>query len=164
MRMKNLGFTLIETIVVFAVISILSTIAVASFVSYNKTQNVQTAFSELSATLALARSRALSQVKPQQCANLILNGYDVILSISDNTYKLRVICSGTPYEIQAKSLPKNVIFDGVETTSTLFYFSVITNGATFSQANAPSASISIYLIGSEESSKTITVDKSGAIR
>lgn len=156
------GFTLIETIVVFAVISILSTIAVASFVDYNKTQNVQTAYSELSATLALARSRALSQVKPQQCASpLILNGYKVILYISDNTYKLYATCSGTDYEIKKASLPKNIIFDGSQTTSTVFYFAVITNGVSFDQTNAASASI--YLTG-YENTRTITVDKSGTIR
>ncbi len=161
------GFTLIETIVVFAVISILSTVAIASFVDYNRNQNTQTAYSELSATLALARSRASSQVKPQQCASpLILNGYDVILSISDNTYKLRAICSGTPYDIKSASLPKNVVFDGdlTKTTSTLFYFSVITNGVTFTSPNAASASISIYLIGNENNPRTITVDKNGTIR
>lgn len=157
------GFTLIETIVVFAVMSILSTIAIAAFVNYNKTQNVQVAYSELSATLALARSRALSQVKPQQCTS-VLNGYKVILSVSDNTYKLYATCSGTNYEIKRASLPKNVIFDGIKTTSTLFYFSVITNGVTFNPPNPTSASIAIYLIGYESNSRTITVDSIGTIK
>src|SRR3989338_2943121 len=133
------GFTLIETIVVFAVISILSTVAIASFVNYNKTQNVQVAYSELTATLALARSRALSQIKPQQCTS-ILNGYKVTLDVSGSKYKLYAVCSeNLDIEIQTASLPKNVIFDGdvTKTTSILFYFSVITNSVTFTQANAP---------------------------
>src|SRR3989344_5082272 len=133
MRIKNLGFTLIETVVVFAVISILSTIAIAAFVNYNRTQNVQVAYSELSATLALARSRALSQTKPQACINnnLILNGYEVILSTLDYTYKLYAVCSGALYIQSTTSLPKNIVFDITKTTSTSFYFYVITNGVTF---------------------------------
>lgn len=155
------GFTLIEIIVVFAIISILSTIAIGSFVSYNKTQNVQIAVSEFSATLALARSRALSQVKPQQCTPLVLNGYKVTLSLTDNKYYLWATCSDTDFQIQVTSLPKNVIFDGARTTSLSFYFSVITNGVSFDQANAQSASISITGYGN---TKTITVDRIGAIK
>lgn len=164
----NKGFTLIETIIVFAVISILSTIAIASFVNYNKTQNVQVAYSELTATLALARSRALSQAKPTICSdnNLILNGYKVILDIISNKYYLKATCSGTDYLIQTANLPKNVIFDGniAKTTSTLFYFSVITNGVTFDPPNPTSASIYIYLTGNVNNNRTITVDSTGTIK
>lgn len=167
MRIKNLGFTLIETVVVFAIIAILSTIAIASFVNYNRAQNVQVAYSELSSTLALARSKALSQAKPQVCVNnnLILNAYEVVLSTFDNTYKLYAVCSGAQYLIQpVTSLPKNVVFDTTKTTSLSFYFSVITNGVTFDKPNVSSASIYIYLTGYQNDGKTIIVNSVGTIK
>lgn len=156
---SGLGFTLIELIVVFAIIAIISTIAIASFVNYNKTQNLQVGVSELISTLTLARSKALSQTKPDICTNQILNGYQVVLSISTNSYELDVVCSNIATKIQSSNLPTNVTFDSA-TTSSSFYFPVIVNGVKFD----PLATTATIYIKGYGNTKIITVGSLGAIR
>ena len=59
---KSEGFTLLELIVVFSIIAILSTIGVASYTSYARQQLLQGAVNDLSAVLNTAKSKASSQV------------------------------------------------------------------------------------------------------
>lgn len=161
------GFTLIEIIVVFAIIAILSVIGVAAFVNYSRIQTVENAASELSSTLLLAKSRSISQVKPTssvpQCdANAVLNGYKVILCPtatsdilcnSDNSYVLAVRCSDADYRIQTGVLPKNVTYNP-SPSSMSFFYPVISSGV------QGSGNISISGYGFM---KTITVNLIGGI-
>lgn len=149
------GFTLLEIVIVFAVIAILSAIGIAAFVSYSRVQSLQTSASTLSSTLSLARSRAISQAKPTDCGSQILNGYKVVLNTAANSYELDAICSNFSYVIQTQKLPVNITFDAVKTTSTSFYFPVIVNGVI--------GSGTIYLNG-YGNSKTIVVDSTGDIK
>lgn len=150
------GFTLIEMIVVFAVITILSTIAIVSFVNYNKSQILQVGVSELQSAFNLARSRAVSQTKPSQCDQQILNGYKIVLNVSQNTYDMYAVCSDTfEYKIGVTSkLPKNVVFSP-DPTSTSFFFPIIVSGV-----QTPGT---IYLTAYEVT-RTITVDSTGNLR
>lgn len=153
--MRSYGFTIIEIIVVFAVVAVLSTIGVASFVTYNRIQALQTAASDFSSTLNLARSRSLSQAKPPECASQVLNGYRVNISLSSNSYTLEAICAGFSYRIHTKSLPQNVTFQSSQTTSTSFFFPVIVSGVTGD---------GVVTFSSFGQSKTVTVDRTGGIR
>ncbi len=162
------GFTLIEVIVVFAIIAILSVIGVASFVSYSRIQTIESAATEISSYLVIAKSRAISQVKPTaqiaQCdASSILDGYRVIIcptSSSDilcnaaDTYVLGVRCSNVDYRLQSGVLPKNVTYNP-SPTSTSFFFPVISSGVKGS--GVISLSGYGYL-------KTITIDTVGGIQ
>lgn len=161
------GFTLIEIIVVFAIIAILSVIGVASFVNYSRVQTVEAAAGELSSFLVVAKSRAISQVKPTaqipQCDNTaILNGYRVavcptstsdILCSGAGTYVLGVRCSNVDYKLQTGTLPKNVTYIP-SPTSTSFFYPVISSGV------VGSGTISI---GGYGFTKTITVNNIGGI-
>lgn len=157
---NSLGFTLIEIVIVFTVIAMLSAIGIAAFVSYSRVQSLQSAASTLSSTLSLARSRAISQSKPTDCGAQILNGYKVLLNTANNTYELDAICGGFSYKVLSQKLPQNISFDAVKTTSTSFYFPVIVNGALF---NPTAQSATIYLNGYGNSSK-ISVDSTGDIK
>lgn len=162
------GFTLIEIIVVFTIIAVLSVIGVASFANYSRRQTVDNAAQDLSSFLVIAKSRAISQVKPTtqiaQCdANSILNGYKVVLcptSSSDvlcssaGTYVLGVRCSNVDYRIQSGTLPKNVTFNPTP-TSTSFFYPVISSGV------VGSGTISLSGYGYV---KTVIVDSVGGIR
>ena len=66
MKFKHVekGFTLIELMVVFSILAVLSTIGVAAFVSFSRTQTLNAAASDIKSMLNLAKSRAYSQVKP----------------------------------------------------------------------------------------------------
>ncbi len=78
---KSAGFTFIELIVVFSVIAILSSVGIASFVSYSRTQQLNSSSSELVTLINLAKSRSASQIKPNNigiCSNnATLEGYEV---------------------------------------------------------------------------------------
>ncbi len=155
-QFSNKGFTLLELIIVFSVISILSTIGIASFVNYSRAQSFQTASASLASTLSLAKSHANSQVKPSQCANEALSGYRVDI-LSNTTYSLSAVCLGT-YLIQTTTLPDNgnikFNFASGQTTTTSIFFPIITSGV-YGAGN-------IVLTGHGQA-KTITVNPQGII-
>lgn len=143
------GFTLIEIMVVFAIMGILSVISIAGFTVFNETQTLQTASSDVVSLLNLAKSRALSQVTAS-CPDT-LRGYEVKFSLP-STYELWVKCDVSPIFIESKKLPKNIEF--TSGTTSLFFFPVITGGGTVGQ---------IILEGYGRS-KTIDVDEVGNIK
>ncbi len=156
------GFTMIEMIVVFGIMAVLSTIAVAAFVNYNRTQILQVAVSDVSSVLGLAKSRAISQAKPDQCTNTsqVLNGYEVDLNIANNSYTLVADCGGTNqynsnhFTIQTYKLPKNITFG--TSSQTPIFFPVIVNGVV--------GSGTIYINDSYGDQKMIVVDSIGGIK
>lgn len=180
-RFDQSGFTLIEIIVVFTIIAILSLIGVASFVSYGRMATLQNGASDLTSTLLLAKSRAISQVKPlssqaPQCNDqTALNGYKVVLCPtsssniicdSADSYVFGVVCSSTacsdslcsnitPQKIQSRILPQNITFDS-GSTSTSFFFPVISGGV----GGAP-AKIILDGYGNQ---KTINIDSTGGVQ
>lgn len=148
------GFTILELIVVFAIIAILSTVGIAAFVSYGRTQALQTSASEVSVLLNLAKSRSLSQIKPSVCSSQILNGYQVVITLPDK-YQMDVVCSGFPYKIQGKTLLTNITFDSLKTTSLSFFFPVLVSGV--------QGAGTVVLTGYGQE-KSITVDPIGVIK
>lgn len=121
------GFTLLELMIVFSVIAILSTIGIASFVNYSRSQSLQTAASDLALTLDSAKSRASSQVKISACSGA-LNGYQVdINTVSKKDYTLSVYCPEV-HVIQTTTLPDNgnITFDTGQTTANPIFFPVLT--------------------------------------
>ncbi len=152
------GFTLLELIVVFSVIAILSTIGIASFVAYSRSQSVQTAASNFALTLESAKSRASSQVKLDACSGA-LNGYQVDISTSNptkNAYSLNVLCPDV-HLIQPITLPDNgnIKFDLGQTTTTSILFPVLTG--------AVGGSGTIVLTGYGQS-RWVCVDAKGIVK
>lgn len=161
-RILNIkGFTLIELIVVFSVIAILSTVGVASFVSYSKAQTLQQATNDFITVLNTAKSRASVQVKPSpQCLSTsALGGYSVTVNIAARTYALNVICSGTTTALSTQTLPTNVSFNSAAasppTTTTNIVFSVLTGGVT---------GTGNVVLSSYGSTKTVTINSVGGIQ
>ncbi len=156
-KFNNRGFTLLELIIVFSVISILSTVGIASFVGYSRAQSLQSAASSFELTLNLAKSHANSQVKPSQCSTETLIGYQVDI-LSDTTYSLSVVCLGV-YTLQTITLPDkgNVKFslDLTQTTTTSVFFPIITSGV--------KGAGTIVLVGYGQT-KTITIDRVGNVK
>ncbi|MEK7450905.1 MAG: prepilin-type N-terminal cleavage/methylation domain-containing protein [Patescibacteria group bacterium] len=164
--MKNYGFTLIELVVAFSVIALLSTVGIASFVNYSRSQALTVSAKDLVNTLNLAKSRSLSQVLPSQCSGQSLVGYEVRLCISTQScasginYELNVVCSGSIYSaIETKNLPVNINFDTVKTTTTSFIFPVLTGGVKMNGGDG-----TIVLSGYYGQEKIITVSNSGIIK
>lgn len=149
------GFTLIELIIVFSVIAILSTVGIASFVSYSRAQTLQTAASDFTSVLNVAKSRALAQIKPGECTGQSLSGYQVDIR-SNTVYDLGVVCSGNYYRLMTQTLPSNLSFSLTGQTTTIsVFFPIISSGVR--------GAGTIILTGYGKT-KTIVIDNSGNIK
>lgn len=159
------GFTLIELIVVFTILAVLSTIGIVAFLGYDQVQSIQAAKNDLSTLLYLAKSRSFSQIVPFQCSGRGLDGYEVRICglpssncISSNVdFEMLVRCQGSAVSpaITTRKLPKNISFDSQGTTSTSFIFPTITGGV---RGNGV---IAIQGYGQQ---KTVTVTSTGGIQ
>lgn len=167
MKKRLLGFTLIELLVVFSVIAILSSIGIAAFVTNSRTQTLNSEASDVVAVLQLARSRSLSQVKPNQgpCVTQPLDGYRVdvcglpgSLCSQTNTYELYAVCSSNSSLIESGRLVENVSFDTNETQPISFLFRVLTGGV-----EGISNTGTITILGYDQK-RTITITSTGTIR
>lgn len=165
--MKNYGFTLIELVVAFSVIAFLSTVGIASFVNYSRSQALVVSTKDLVNVLNLAKSRSLSQVlAPSQCSGQSLIGYEVRLCgfstptcLSEGDYELNIACSGNIFSpVEAKKLPVGISFDENQTTTTSFLFPILTGGVNMGGGNG-----TIVLSGYGQT-RTIMVNSSGVIQ
>lgn len=133
------GFTIIELIVVFSVLAILSTVSIAGFVGYNNSQKLRNSILEVRTMLQQARSESLAQVKPNNCGTF--QGYEVRICctksgtncptcLSSDDYELDAICSSAPSGvlIRSKSFPDTVSIDNTRTTWRTYHFIPITGG------------------------------------
>ena len=95
------GFTLLELIVVFSVIAIISTVGVVSFSNYNKSQELSQAVSDIVTLLNSAKSNSRSQIKAGECDRrgaqnqpiYTLEGYRIAIDSGEpSTVTLETIC------------------------------------------------------------------------
>lgn len=105
------GFTLVELLVVIAVISILTALGLSSFGTYSSSQTFGTGVSEFTNFLSITRSKSISQVKPAACGSGdTLEGYKVVITPSGSDYTQEVACGGRSIVISSKKLPNQVTF------------------------------------------------------
>ncbi len=145
------GFTLIELVVVFAAVGIITSLGLASLASYGNKQTIETAALDVADIFNLARSRSLSQVKPTVCGNNILTGYQVDITIAANQYAISAVC-GSAYQIDSKKLPQNVSFASSSTTTVIFPL----------LSGRPSSSSQVVITG-YGATKTINVNTTGNV-
>lgn len=129
LKSRSNGFTMIELIVVFSVMAVLSTVGIASFASFSRAQVLQQAANDLVNVLNTAKTRAASQIKPSilQCNNGILESYKVVINDpSANKYTLYAVCSGSSVGAMTTTLPLNVSFNSAAVTSIIY--PVLTGG------------------------------------
>lgn len=150
------GFSLLEMIIVLSVLTILATIGIASFSSGSKTASMETASSDVVSVFQLARSRAISQVKPDDVmvCNGELLGYEVDIDTNTNEYALKVACGSRENSnvIVNKVLPNNVTFNSSSQTS--FFFPILTGNVEGS---------GVVTINGYGMTRSITIDTVGGI-
>lgn len=97
---KKSGFTLVELLVTFSVITLLFTIGFASYQEFNRRQIVSQAGKELKENLRLAQSKASSGEKPTGCTGT-LNGWQVVFQ-DTSSYQIQAVCPNT---VNFKTVP-----------------------------------------------------------
>ncbi len=135
--MKQFGFTLIELLWSIAIASILSSVGIAAFFTYSRTQALNAAVSEFTTMLQLAKFRAQSQVKPKGCSdsNYSLDGYRVDVNVLTGGYQLIAQCSGNDYPIlNQNKLPQQMSFTCLSDASHPYFFFQVLTGAASSQS------------------------------
>jgi prepilin-type N-terminal cleavage/methylation domain-containing protein len=155
------GFTLIEMIVVFSIIVILSAVGIVASVSYSRAQALAAAVENIKTILNQAKSYAQSQYKPSECNNGVLEKYRVNIGKDDGTYTFWVICQGE-HQISQGKLPKDVSFATSTSPSDYFEFPVLRGGIMGDDQSV--SPWEIKLSGASDKYKIITVDKNGTIQ
>ncbi len=119
--MKNKGFSLIELLLVIAVILIISTGSYVGFQQFSKNQILNTAADTLRNSLNEAKSNAMSQVITQCNQNETLVGHSVVFnpSVPTSTYDLQEVCRNinppnttTNRQVKRITLSSGVTFSG----------------------------------------------------
>lgn len=125
--MRSFGYTLIELVVVIAIIGLLVGGSIAGYNTLNKRQTTTNAGRELISVMRTAQERAVSGKKPTVCDQLV--GYSVSGVSNGTSYALNSVCivGGATVSslVQTYQLPTGVKFSGAFSTQ----FNVQTGGA-----------------------------------
>ena len=127
------GFTIIELLVVFTLIGVLTSLGIASYSSYTSSQSVQMAGTNFITLLHNAQSRSISQVIPSSCSSGTFTGYEVDITPGGQQYSLTALCSPSNILISSTSLPYGVTFGSGPTSSVIFniFTGTVVTPATF---------------------------------
>lgn len=189
-RKRDVGFTLIELIIVLGLVAILASIGIASYVTYSRKAQFASSISSFKTFLFTARSKALAQVKEGSIcgsnSSYTLQGFQVLLCCSgvkcptschtsNIDYELDITCTDSSSNqyvstVLSGKFPSSLItgdkisVDSSNTTSTSFLFTAVdaavTNAAGQSIYTGPGY---VTLQGYGQSQK-ITVSQTGVIQ
>jgi|SRR3989344_3399593 len=166
--MNKQGFTLIEVVIAFSIMAIISLVGIAAFINYNRSQVLNTAASDIVGILNLAKARSSSQVKLAECVGSLdsykvgfckLSSEDCLSAESDKDYAVYAVCGGNTISpaIVSRKLPENISL--VAGGPTVFFFRVLTGGVDFSGGSPGNITIS----GFTGSQRIIKVFSNGRI-
>lgn len=181
---RSLGFTLIEIIIVFSVLAIVSVTGIAAFLNYSRSQTLNTAVSDVTTMLNVAKSRAISQkivdsdTGNSWCSSSSFGGYKLVLcrltddlgavttnpdckNTNSDDYELQIVCSGASptNAISSKKLPTKIIFPTSPPSTLSFLFKALKGVVDMGGANPGTIRINGY--GSDY--KTVNVYQDGRI-
>jgi len=91
----NQGFTLIELMLVIALIGVISALSFSSITNYNQKQQLDTASTDVSNAFQIAKSRAINgvvNINGSKACTTPLIGYRVSIEKDASTYKIVMIC------------------------------------------------------------------------
>jgi type II secretory pathway pseudopilin PulG len=116
---STVGFTIIELLVAFSIMAIITGVGLTSFVSISRRQILYEAASNVKQKIDQARFNAISIVKPSTCSPTSeLTSYKFHFCHSGNTqcsspsnrYKVDAVCSGINRSFDSKLMPQSLTF------------------------------------------------------
>lgn len=157
------GFTLIEILVVFSIVTIISGVGFASFVTYSRSQQLNQTVNNVKLLISQGRFNALSVVKSNtdfqgnayKCNSNALTGYVIAKNVGQ--IELSQECVGQlPGIIKVIIIPKGISYG---TTSV----NTICTQVRFSSLSATTSGVpcDIVFLGYNNEKKTITIDNAG---
>jgi|SRR3989344_2986062 len=163
------GFTLVELIVVFSILTILSLAGLLSLITYTRLQIVNAAREDLLVGLNLAKSRAQSQVKPSGCSGT-LSGYQmgfcelnqlsclpIDVGSSPKSFAVYAVCDGLLIPVSSKTYTA-----GVTLESSYAYPQLLFTGLSGGVTGASPTTFTVRLSGVSDT-RSITVYPDGRI-
>ena len=137
-KVKNIeyGFTLLELLIVFSIIAIISTIGIASFVSYSREQTLNTAIFNIKNFLYTARSNSLNGEKKDCPTSQTLIGYSVLFCcggascptcLGTNDYEMDILCTPDggvtidPFLVESEKYPVGLTLSSFTKSEYTFY-------------------------------------------
>lgn len=163
MRNEQLGFTIIEILVVFSLVAFLSGIGIISFVTYSRSQELSQSASNIKLFVQEAKFNALSSVKSVNsgentsidCGTESLTGYSVEIFQAAKELRMFMLCANASSQlVKTFKLPENLSFTA-STTCSEVQFEVVS-------ANPTGLPCDIQFVG-YGSQKTVAVDRIGNV-
>lgn len=149
--------TLIELLVVISIIGILSTIGLATYINFNRTQILVQTTRRLVQDLRLAESLAVNNQKPVSCMNDPLEYYAFVVT-AEHSYKITYKCGGN--EADLKPTPETISSQvTISPSPWSASFKVISRGVIFSGGDSANR----LTISGFDKTKTIIISKAGDI-
>ena len=161
------GFTIIEILVVFALVAILSGVGLVSFVTYSRSQQLNQTANDMKLMISQARSSAQSTVKTNtdmngdkvDCYNQpdgqyeTLVGYSIV--VDNDQLQIKLNCEILPAKtFRSIVLPRNISFTGASTCGIILF-----NSLTSQVSGAPCS----FVISGYGLSKTLSIDATGNV-
>lgn len=172
----NDGFTLIELMAVFSIVSIVTGMGIISLVGYSRSQVSTQAAADIKQAIETARFNALSSVKPASCFSVNpLASYTVRFCINNPNcidpgsnlnnvaYQIQVACLGQSSAlVSTKKLPKDYVFTSSSSCLDVKFNSLTaTAGLTTTGAILPSGcTLVLHGYGPD---KTVTISQQGYV-
>lgn len=121
-KRKSRGFTLIELMVVFSIITIVSGIGFVSFKSYSDRQIIASNAQDIKLAVETAKFNAVSAVKKSGCtSDDSLKGYNFNLYPDTNTYSVSILCGINEYVVKTKKVSSQIVIAPSSTCSTVLF-------------------------------------------
>lgn len=155
---KSHGYTLIELLIVIAIVAILFTIGYVSFRDYSQEQSLLSAVRTIRTDVLSTKELALSGDKPSTC-NTILNNYKFSIT-SGTTYSITANCSPND-DISVKDVTVPAGFTLTAPTPNPITFKVLADGTNIALGATASILVTQTSTGN---SRAITIGGNGDIQ
>ncbi len=155
---SNLGFSLIELLLILSLIALLFSLGMAQYNRFNRSQTLTKTKDELVSNLRLAQSKAMVAEKPFECGDDELEGHRLEF-INNHSYRIVAVCNciDCPEVKAVINFPSNVV---KQSGPDKIFFRVLNRGVEFVGSQPP---LVLGLVGSGET-QTISLNTVGEIK